>query len=178
MKQINHRIRIQLTNFTSDKSLFRVTALVLVAFSFFQLPTGAQPLVETNETTVVGKTVALLGLARGNILRYTAFNPIKTDSGERNDPIRLRLKLYDERNDVIAESAEVEIPPGEFRYVDFNRDDLPVAGEPGTARAQFRTQALWGLRTLRRISVATSLEVMDSSTTGTFKFYFNVETLP
>ena len=177
MKQIN-RIRIQLTT-KSNKSLLRITTLALVAFSFFQLPTGAQPLAQTNETTVVGKTAALAGLVRGDTLRYTAFNPIKTESGERNEPIWLRLKLYDAHGDVIAESAEVEIPPGEFRFVDFNRDDLVVAGEPGTARTEIRTQALWGLRTRYRINVTTSLEVVDNTTgSSRFHFFFTVEALP
>ena len=177
MKQIN-RIRIQLTNYKSNKSLLRIITLLLVAFTFFQLPTGTQPLAQTNETTVVGNTAALVGLARGEMLRYTAFNPLRTESGERNEPIQLRLKLYDADGDVIAESAEVQIPPGEFRFVDFNRDDLVVAGEPGTARTQIRTQALWGLRTRYRINVTTSLEIVDSTTGSSFKFFLTVEALP
>ena len=176
MKQIN-RVRIQLTKFQSNRSPLRITTLLLVAFTFFQLPTGTQPLAQTNETTVVGNT-ALVGLARGEMLRYTAFNPLRTESGERNEPIQLRLKLYDAHGDVIAESAEVQIPPGEFRFVDFNRDDLVVAGEPGTARTQIRTQALWGLRTRYRINVTTSLEIVDSTTGSSFKFFLTVEALP
>ena len=31
--------------------------------------------------------------ASGQVLGFTAFNPIETDTGERNEPISLRLKL-------------------------------------------------------------------------------------
>lgn len=167
-----------LTNFTRTKSLLRISTLSLVVFSFSQLPARAGASEQTNETTVVGKTTALVGLARGDTLRYTAFNPLKTEAGERNEPIRLRLKLYDARGNVIAESAAVEIPPGEFRFVEFNRDELPVAGEPGTARAEIRTQALWGVRTLHRFNVTSSLEIVDSST-GTTRYnpFITVEVL-
>jgi len=158
-----------LTNFTRNKYLLRIATLSLVVFGFSQLAAGAGASEQTNETTVVGKTTALVGLARGDTLRYTAFNPLKTESGERNEPIRLRLQLYDSRGNVIAENAAVEIPPGEFRFVDFNRDDLPVAGEPGTARAEVRTQALWGVRIRHRFNVTSSLEIVDSST-GTTRY--------
>ena len=156
-----------LTNFTRNKSLLRITTLWLIVFSFSQLPASAGASERTNETTVVGKTTALVGLARGDMLRYTAFNPLKTESGERNEPIRLRLKLYDARGNVIAESAAVEIPPGEFHSIDFNRDDLAVEGEPGTARTEIRTQALWGVRIRHRFNVTSSLEIVDSSTGAT-----------
>lgn len=175
MKQIDNR---KPRNDTRSKSSLQIATLVLVVFSFFQLPASAQSSEQTNETIVIGKT-ALVGLARGDMLRYTAFNPIKTESGERNQPIRLRLKLYDAHGDVIAESADVEIPPGEFRSVDFNRDDLPLAGEPGTARAEIRTQAIWGVRNVIRINVTTSLAVVDSSTGATrYNPYITVDYLP
>ena len=126
-----------LTNLTRNKFVLRIATLALVTFSLFQLPVGAQSSGQSNETIVTGGT-ALVGLARGEMLRFTALNPTKTESGRRNEPISLQLKLYDANGDVIAESAEVVIPPGEFRFVDFNHDDLPVAGEPGTARTQIR----------------------------------------
>jgi hypothetical protein len=176
MKQIDNR---KPRNSTRSKSLLQIATLALVVFSFSQLPASAGSSEQTNETTVVSKTTAVVGLARGDTLRYTAFNPLKTESGERNEPIRLRLKLYDARGDVIAESTALEIPPGEFRFVEFNRDDLPVAGEPGTARAEVRTQAIWGVRMLHRFNVTSSLEIVDSST-GANKYnpFITVEALP
>jgi hypothetical protein len=152
-----------LINFTRNKRVLRMATFALVAFSLFQLPVDVQSSGESNETIVTGET-ALLGLARGESLRFSAFNPSKTESGRRNGPISMQLKLYDAQGNVIAESAEVEIPPGEFRFVDFNHDDLPGAAEPGAARNQIRTQALWGLRTSGRILITASLEIVDNST--------------
>jgi hypothetical protein len=163
-------------NFIRQTTVNRLAALLLLTCCFFQLPSAAQSPVQANERTKVGTSVPL-GLARGEMLRFTAFNPGSPDEG--GEPIRMQMKLYDAHGSVIAESAEVVIPPGEFRFVDFNRDDLPLAGEPGTGRLQVRTVPLWGFRSRNRISVSTSLEVVGSSTnSGSFKFFFTVEALP
>src|SRR4030095_11273878 len=149
-----------INKFNSKTPALRVAAFVLVALSFFQLPASAQR--SQNEISRIGAT-ALIGLARGERLRFTAFNPSTTESSqEHNEPVRMQLRLYDATGEVIAESPEVVIPPGEFRFVDFNRDDLPIAGEPGTQRAQVRTQPLWGLRSRGRIQISTSLEIIDN----------------
>ena len=120
----------------------------------------------------------MLGLIQGETLRYTAFNPSETDAGKPNESISLELKLYDKNGAVIAVSPRVVIPPGEFRWVEFNRDALSIPGEPGTTRAQIRTQPLWGLRSKSHLNISTSLEVLNNNSAGTFKFFFNVEALP
>lgn len=165
-----------LTNITRNKSVFRIATAALAVFSLFQLPVGAQSSRESNETIVPGAT-ALVGLAPGEMLRFTAFNPPKTESGRPNEPISLKLKLYDAHGDVIAESAEVEIPPGEFRSVDFNDDQLAGASAPGS-RNQVRTFPLWGLRARGRLLVTTSLEIVQSSTGSSHLWFLNVEALP
>jgi hypothetical protein len=165
-----------LTNLTRSKSVFRIATLALVAFSFFQLPVGAQSSRQSNETTVTGAT-ALVGLASGDMLRFTAFNPAKTESGRPNEPISLQLKLYDAHGDVIAESPQIEIPPGEFRSVDFNQDQLAGANLPGE-RNQVRTRALWGVRFGSRFLVSTSLEIVETSTGHSHLWFLNVEALP
>lgn len=149
-------------NFSRKRHVSRIAALALVALNLFQLPVDAQSSAQANEQIENGG-IALVGLARGDKLRFTAFNPSRTESGRRNEPITLKLKLYGANGNVIAESAETEIPPGEFRWVDFNRDDLPVAGDPGTARAQVRTQALWGFRARARFIISTSIEIVDAA---------------
>jgi hypothetical protein len=163
-------------SFACGKSIKRLAALALVAFSFFQLPAGAQSSGQSNETIVTGET-ALVGLASGDMLRFTAFNPAKTESRQPNEPISLRLNLYDAHGDVIAESPPMEIPPGEFRSVDFNNDQLPAASEPG-ARNQVRTVPLWGLRARSRFLVTTSLEIVQSSTGSSHLWFLTVEALP
>ena len=163
-------------NFTRTVHISRLAAMALVAFSFFQLPVGAQSSRESNETIVPGAT-ALVGLASGEMLRFTAFNPDKTESGRPNEPISLQLKLFDAHGDVIAESPQIEIPPGEFRSVDFNQDQLGGASAPGS-RNQVRTFPLWGLRARGRLSVTTSLEIVQSSTGSSHLWFLTVEALP
>jgi hypothetical protein len=167
------------THFANINFRFRKVTLALVALSFFLVAAQAQR-GEPTETIVNGQTVPI-GLVQGETLRFTAFNPSETDSGQPNEPISLQMKLYDSHGAVIAVSAKVMIPPGEFRSVDFNRDDLPISGEPGTTRAQLRTVPLWGLRSRGRFHVSTSLETFSNGSTtaaGSFKFFFNIEALP
>jgi hypothetical protein len=162
-------------NFSRNTRINLFAALVLLTCCLFQLSAGAQSSEQTHERTKIGATT-LIGFTRGEMLRFTAFNPEST--GERSEPIRMQMKLYDAQGNVIAASAEVVIPPGQFRFVDFKRDDLPIAGDPGTGLLQVRTQPLWGLRSSNRIDVPTSLEVVNGTTGGSFKFYFIIEALP
>ena len=151
-------------NFIRNKLALLVVTGALIALSVFQLPAKAQRSEQANETTTVGATT-LVGLARGDTLRFTAFNPSTTESHQRNEPIRMQVQLYDSAGELIAESPAVVIPPGEFRFVDFDHDDLPISGEPGTtaARNQVRTAALWGVRS-HSFNVSTSLELIDNTT--------------
>jgi len=151
-------------NFIRNKLALLVVTGALIALSVFQLPANAQRSEQANETTRVGAT-ALIGLARGDRLRFTAFNPSTTESLQRNEPIRMQVLIYTGTGEVIAESPAVVIPPGEFRFVDFDHGDLAISGEPGTtaARNQVRTIALWGVRS-RTFNVPTSLELLDNTT--------------
>ncbi|HEX5732917.1 MAG TPA: hypothetical protein VF131_08795 [Blastocatellia bacterium] len=161
-------------NFIRNSRINRLAAGVLLACCFFQLQAAAQS-EPANERTKIGSP-ALIGFARGEMLRFTAFNPEST--GERGGPIRMQMKLFDAQGTVIATSAEVMIPPGQFRFVDFNRDDLPITGDPDTGLLQVRTQPLWGVRAGVRVAVTTSLEVSNHTTGGSFKFFLIVEALP
>src|SRR5262245_7641253 len=159
-----------------DPIIRKVTLTVLV-FSFLQLSVWAQSRASSDVTLVNGQT-GLVGLQRGDMLRFTAFNPPTTESGQPTEPLSLRLRFFDEHGDAVAVSAEVVIPPNQFRWVDFNYDDIPITAD-STGRKQVRTVPLWGLRTRGRFSVPTSLEITNSTTSaGTFKFFFNVEALP
>jgi hypothetical protein len=162
-------------NFIQISRITRLAAMVLLICCHFQLTAGAQSSERANETTKVG-TPVVIGLARGDMLRFSAFNPELR--GERSEPIRMQMKLFDAQGDVIAASAELVIPPGEFRFVDFRRDDLPIAGDPGTGLLQVRTQPLWGVRANYRTRVSTSLETTNTTTGGSHKFFLTVEALP
>jgi hypothetical protein len=78
--------------------------------------------------------------------------------------------------------ADAILPKGhEFRTVHFRRDELHLAGEPGTGILQVRTEPLWRFTSSIPVKVTTSLEVMSTqggATSGTFKFFINVEALP
>lgn len=166
------------TNYRRGTRINRMATIALLTVLSFQLTGGAQPLAQGNTTTKTGAT-ALVALAHGDTLRFTAFNP--EPAGEVGEPISMQMRLYNEQGRVIANSAEVAIPPGEFRTISFKRDELPHAGEPGTGILQVRTAPLWRFTPSIPVKVTTSLEVMPApggTTGGTFRFFMNVEALP
>jgi hypothetical protein len=165
-------------NYRRGTRINRMATIVLLTVLSFQLTGGAQPLAQENTTTKTGAT-ALVALAPGDTLRFTAYNP--APAGEGGEPIRMQMKLYNEQGRVIANSAEVVIPQGEFRTSIFYRDELHLAGEPGTGILQVRTEPVWRFTSSIPVKVTTSLEVMPapgSTTSGSFKFFLTVETLP
>ncbi len=74
--------------------------------------------------------------------------------------------LYDAHGNPIAQSAEFEIPAGEFRSIEFDRDELQLAGEPGTGRVQVRTQIRYRFLSIvdRTQLSPPSSEILDKST--------------
>jgi hypothetical protein len=165
-------------NYRRGTRINRMATIALLTVLSFQLTAGSQPLAQDNTTTKTGAT-ALVALAPGDTLRFTAFNP--APAGEVGEPISMQMRLYNENGRVIANSAEVAIPPGEFRTIFFKRDELPLAGEPGTGILQVRTVPLWHFTSSIPVKVTTSLEVMPApggTTSGSFKFFLNVEALP
>src|SRR4029453_2685889 len=165
-------------NYRRGTRINRMATIVLLTVLSFQLPAGAQPLAQDNTTTKTGAT-ALVALAPGDTLRFTAFNP--APAGEVGEPISMQMSLYYEQGRVISNSAEVTIPQGQFRTVSIKREELHLAGEPGPGILQVRTAPLWRFTSSIPVKVTTSLEVMSAPggpTSGTFKFFINVETLP
>jgi hypothetical protein len=163
---------------TRQTLLFLRATLILAAVISFQLSAAGQKRGEETVTTVEGQaSMAWIGF--GELLRFRAFNPTQTDSGKPNEAIDVQIKLYDERGALLHATTTVTIPPDEFRWIDIKREDLNVAGDPGTGTVQVRTKPLWGLRAHPVIHVATSLDLVEQATgKGTFRFYFTVETLP
>ena len=105
----------------------RLAALALSAMCFLQVPVRAQGM--------AGYIVIFpsVGLAHGQSLRLTLFNP---DEG----PVRAEARLHH------TGGVQVGMGDGSVRFVqpgiscsfDFNRNDIPLAGEPGTGRVQLR----------------------------------------
>ena len=124
---------------------------------------AASPDRANDRIRTAGPTDVPLGIITGQTLRLTLFNSSEPGSAE---PIGGQVKLFDAHGSLIAESSVVLIPAGEFHSFDFNRSDLPLAGEPGSSRAEIRTRALWYFRPLHSLGpeIPASLEIVDNGT--------------
>jgi hypothetical protein len=106
----------------------------------------------------------IMGIVPGQTLRVTLFNPPFSESGAQNEPVGGHVKVFDGSGNLIAQSPEQVIPPGKFRSFDFNRGALPLAGEPGTNRANVRIKPFYNFRSERLSPVLASFEIVDGST--------------
>ena len=111
----------------------------------------------------------LMGIVPGQTLRVTLFNP----QSSRSDYPPSRVMLYESNGSLIAQSDELVIPPGEFRSFDFDRNVIPLAGDPGTNRVQVRIKPFFNFESERLpaapsedrlLSNLISFEVIDNST--------------
>jgi hypothetical protein len=73
-----------------------------------------------------------MGFVRGQALRVTV------SSVAVNETVKMSASLIDAQGRVLAQSPTVSIAPNTFRAIDFTRDSLGLAGEPGTGRLQVR----------------------------------------
>ena len=116
----------------------------------------------------------LMGIVPGQTLRVTLFNPPSFNS-EAGSAVEAEtqstavianghFKVFDRNGIQIAQSDGLVIPPSEFRSFDFDRSALPLAGEPGTDRAQVRVSPFFNLRSERLSPVLASFEIVDNST--------------
>ncbi|HEV2664253.1 MAG TPA: H-X9-DG-CTERM domain-containing protein [Blastocatellia bacterium] len=110
----------------------------------------------------------LMGIVPGQTLRVTLFNPPASGSEAQPEPVSGHVKVFDGSGNLIAQSPEQVIPPGEFRLFDFNRDALPLRGEPGANRAQARIKPFFKFESERLSPVLGSFEIVDASTGRTF----------
>lgn len=114
----------------------------------------------------------LMGIVPGQALRVTLLNPPSSDSEAgsgveaqtQGTEINGHIKVFDAGGLPIAQSDELVIPPGEFRSFDIERSELPVAGEPGTDRAQVRIKPFFDFRSERLSPVLVSYELVDKGT--------------
>jgi hypothetical protein len=119
----------------------------------------------------------LLGSVPGQTLRISLFNLPSAGPETQRDPLNGRVKLFDSRGNLIAQSPELVIPQGAFRAFDFDRNALPLPGEPGTDRLQMRlhleasTADPTNPGTTEQL--AASVEVIDNSTGKTRVYVLN-----
>jgi hypothetical protein len=101
----------------------------------------------------------LMGIVPSKKVRVTLLNQPASGTEARG-----HVKVFDRGNILIAQSPELVIPSGEFRSFDLNRNEIPLAGEPGTNRAQVRIKPFFNFESERLSPVLASFEIVDVST--------------
>jgi hypothetical protein len=108
----------------------------------------------------------LIGIAPGQRLRATIFNPPSFDSEAGSEPQRTsvngHVKVFDGSGSVIAQSEQAVIPQGAFRSFDFDRDSLPAG--TGIGRQQVRIRPFFDFQSERLPPLLVSIEIVDNST--------------
>ena len=157
--------------FIQHSLIARLAACLLLALCLIQSNVRASQPIYTSAAQTTGTfrltfNGASLGLAPGQTLRLTALNGNDPGSRGGSEPVHALATLYDAHGSPIAQSAEVEIPAGEFRSIEFDRDDLGLAGEPGTGRVQVRSRIRYRfLAIVDRTQLSPpSSEILDKST--------------
>ncbi len=145
-------------SFSGHISIVRVAAFALLALCLVQPQVRAQ-----EEVSFVFQTISW-GMVSGERVRFTVGNTNEPVNTELTRQITIVVELLDARGAVIAQSDEIAIPPGEFRSVDFKRDDLPLAGERVQTRAQVRYRSFYLVDRTRAIGFPTSIELINDVT--------------
>ncbi|HEY7547665.1 MAG TPA: hypothetical protein VID27_22395, partial [Blastocatellia bacterium] len=104
----------------------------------------------------------IVGFAPGQTLRFSLFNPM--DQGR--EPVSAQAYIYDSTGRLISQTEKTDIPAGQFRSLNINRDLLSEAGEAGTGRLQVRgvIQVAFSDGSVRTVSksLTLSIEVIDN----------------
>ena len=116
----------------------------------------------------------MTGIVPGQTLRVSLFNPLSSASEAGSDAqsksFSGHVKVFDASGNLIAQSADLVVAPGELRYFDIIRHALPLPGEPGTGRLQVRMEARISrtnpvqLENAVEVFYRSSYEVIDNST--------------
>jgi len=134
---------------TRHISRIRWTTLALLTICLFQLPIQTAEAARTNTIAAQAPPpvnisdplvfITSVGIARGQTLRTTVANLVKLE-GREQDPVEVsaRVLLYDANGVVIAQTEARTVPIDSMRSFDFNREAIPLPGEPGTGRLQVR----------------------------------------
>ena len=117
----------------------RITKLIAIAMAVAAIAViGSIFKTEAQEVRVFRGTV-LAGFIPGESLRFSIAN-LRPEKG--GGPIRAQVRLFDAQGNVLKSSAEVEVLPGQFHTVRFDRADLPLTGEEVTGRVQVRGEII------------------------------------
>ena len=166
----SERDRIMISDITRKALNAKLAALALLALCLVQPQASAQ-----EEVSFVFHTISW-GMARGQTTRFSVVNPNEPSERERR-MVLIQVMLFDASGAMIATSDEIAIPPGEFRSVDFNRDDLSLAGDLAgrvQTRAQVRYRSFHLVDRTRAIGFLPSIELIDNSTGRTTAVWVTV----
>jgi hypothetical protein len=106
----------------------------------------------------------LMGIPPDHKLRVTILNPQASGSEAQHEPVRGHVKVFDRSGNLIAQSPELVILPDEIRSFDIYRNEIPLAGEPWTNRAQARIKPFFTFESERLSPVLASFEIVNIST--------------
>ena len=139
------------------KALNARAAGLLLALCLIQTQVGAQEAVSFIFHTNSWR------MARGQTARFSVSHP-----DVRSDHLALiQVTLFDESGVVIGRCEEIAIPPGELRSVDFNYDELFLAGHLADrvrTRAEVRYRSFPIVDRTQLQVWPTSIELIDDAT--------------
>src|SRR4029453_19401540 len=126
-----------------------IPRLVLAGLSCLPAALDAQA------ATVYGIVFPSVGLAHGQRLRLTLFNPPGT-------PLRARAQVHHSGGLLVA-LGDGSVRSNGFESFDLDRDDVPTQGEAGTGRLQLRAAFQIGVAaTAAKIDgLAVSMEIIE-----------------
>jgi hypothetical protein len=136
-------------NFTRHTPITRMAMVALLTLCFMQSPVSAHapetaldPMPSPMSDHRDGPIIPPIGFVFGQTLRVTVAGEevVALPDDTIVDIVHVEVSLLDAQGRVIAQSDEIAIQSGESRSVDFKRDSIPLAGEPGTGRLQVRGQ--------------------------------------
>jgi hypothetical protein len=149
---------------------YSVLTWVVLAAACFQF--GSSSPQSANGLTLQGNTDGRdflvwqknLGLTPGQFARITVADLADTRS---RGPITFRCMAFDQNGVLVFQTAQREMPPRGFRFVDVNFGDLgPIVGDPATDRKQVMIQVVVnGPRGSNSSDVLGSLELVNSDGT-------------
>src|SRR5262245_44633537 len=148
---------------THNRFIIGLAVVALAAAGILWKGAGLQPVAASSQNESTG--FVSLGITPGQTLRINVSNTAEPlDPG----PITWTYTVTNTGSTPLYESGRIQVPPGEFRYSDVSRRDLPVEGEPGTGRVQMLVKLVIQLpRGVAPSDILSSVEIINEETGAT-----------
>jgi hypothetical protein len=101
----------------------------------------------------------IMGIPTGHMLLVTLFNPPPSGSEAQREPVSGHVKIFDGSGNLIAQSPEQVVQPGEFGSFKFNQNEISLLGEPGANRAPVRIKPFFKFES-KRLSTQPSPDIV------------------